>query len=654
MHNVSSDLAITKIHALSLSLSLVDIAAERWEKGEKDPRWVTRNESGQFAKNSGTSNKPEDIKETLDLDGVLKLAKSKLAEIKAIINEKFSKLTKVEKQFVNQVLRQPEIQFFVEKFREPLKKISEPISGIFRQINDRINNLKKINPEEIEQIILDYIDTPQGKNLIQITSFVATAGVWAVLTVAASNAIIDGLMLAGLEANYGARALVAFGVAELVGETGFNSLVKSIFNWQTTVVNSKTSLKESEEFLKVTEGIKKVFRKIFNIADAVLPATNPQDSPLILNNVDFTKSRDSLKKQLRVSDKEAAQVVITLASMGIDPNKVVAAITDYKKLNSAYSKIDMSRKLFGEGALSRHTLENRLLELVNLTKDRSQALLEGKSTEDIDIGIQWRKGIVESELKYGQTLTELTLSSYYHGVDDNSRKAYKKLIEKIAEGKSNNSNMRQMNPIRRALFHFNALKLDDYRRGRIQSCIEEAKRFSKLINHDLDVQFDIFEKRGYAIDVDINDPEGKHKLEAFLITNKFLLTEGSEYVINVGEMSLADSLAWHELGHALEDKAKLSKYTHDYIKSRRTSTQMFKLNTLSPNYGDEEAYTTDLTHPYIGKVYKFPGTDITNNSELISMGTQALSNIQETKELASIDRDHLLFALWALDSKKAS
>jgi hypothetical protein len=282
----------------------------------------------------------------------------------------------------------------------------------------------------------------------------------------------------------------------------------------------------------------------------------------------------------------------------------------------------------------KYTLERRLIELNDIITEieneekliesiqgenilhRSQDYISHKEIlQNLEKSYAWHKGIIEAELKYGSILDKLA------DVEDPEEKAriMEELVSKLKSGKDTGSNSITKPDDLDDLFLY---------KKRINAVADSLEEVSQMSAVKPDIKLDYIGPRGY---------------------NR-RLRDGSNF-INVGDMQEPDFLAYHEFGHALEDKIGISSATENYVDSRSYSQNTVEMKTILPtNYGyGEVTKVSDFAEPYTSKQYKFGSMVL--GSEVVSMALQNLINPDALTTKIKQDRDHLLYGLWALDYK---
>lgn len=313
---------------------------------------------------------------------------------------------------------------------------------------------------------------------------------------------------------------------------------------------------------------------------------------------------------------------------------------------------------------------------------------------DIKSEIAWRIGLIESELKYGKLLDDLANTSN----DLDKFTFYNDLINQIRQDKINKTKISK-EPLEitgipksednnEIPFIRTDKKVEE---NILDRAIEYANEFTKLINSESGIIIGSCGKNGTRI---LRSSSARYLSEytyTFLSRSYFSINgEKIDSFIDIGLITIEqeelasmlkkelDDLPWidrildryeldqveierrenakkqanrnylkeavyHELGHLVENSIQ----DEDPIRYR--SGQSYILSRSSgkdPNDALEFTYKTDFHNTYTGTIRSQSST------ELISTGTEMLANPITLSEYLNIDREHILFTLWALDFKE--
>jgi hypothetical protein len=341
----------------------------------------------------------------------------------------------------------------------------------------------------------------------------------------------------------------------------------------------------------------------------------------------------------------------------------------------------------------KHTVAQRVKELPNLIES---------DTESAKLGIEWRKGIINAEIKYGETISDIAKAekkdvlprgwhsgiglSYHPGrtkfaheepKDSGTQVAYQKFMKLLDKGVSNTKVERlsqeeidkdNLDTIKKAkeytptagIVHLPQLAENQEKiEQRIKDCTEYASEFGRHINGSLGtVKVDSFA---------VADTWGgikKDKVYIKKIENNgaipFAMSgamNNGDNLYNVGTDPAATfdarSTAWHELSHVMEYEKKLSPLTWNYIDSRYNPVAKAVLKAIPEEIAVsqqiQEQGGHDFPYRYTAKEYLSPGDPTHRNSELVSTAVQMMTNPVNLHRAATIDREHLMFGLFAMD-----
>ena len=160
-------------------------------------------------------------------------------------------------------------------------------------------------------------------------------------------------------------------------------------------------------------------------------------------------------------------------------------------------------------------------------------------------------------------------------------------------------------------------------------------------------------KQGYTKEALEKDMADFYRLTGGKIGKVSIETNGARRAHTTGVMTEATAVInidgdfskktlWHEMGHHLEKDPKASALAYSFIKKRRESDKMYRLNDLvksqNPNRiggyrSDEYAFKDSWINPYVGKFYS-KGT-----TEVFAMAMGWLSSPKECQKLISQDKE---------------
>lgn len=584
--------AQVKVQILSITLSLVNIAAEKWEKGEKDPQWVKRDDRGKFSKtlDRETDDEPNSsLKKTQKLcQDLLDLGKQKLAD-----NRTWEKVT--------QVLDKP-------IFSSLLKSVTSGLSEADKELSRSFDSFSKFSASAMQEAAsfseyakkllvkqIEVVESNSGaKQLIKNTAIVLVVGA----TVGAclyANGLMDAALLA---------AKLSPRFAKVIGAGIRLPLYFKLYQDFIT-----PTIKKISDWARLDKQKAPVIDESVKILDRVLKEQ-------------LTGDISRVSKALGISEQKADSVIAAATSLNIDPDKLTEALERLKTNKSARNQ--------------RNNVFIRVEELPKLIADRAKTEENSAEAKELENSLIWHKGIIEAEIKYGSTIDKLTNVSYSN--TDLLIEAYQELL-KIAKKKEGQHYKRATQEQIDALIKLeNPARIDkepltkEQVKRRVDTVVEISKTFDSLIYPTLDVSIgsvgNVPGSGGFIVFEATYKYDEPKKFEFQKIMNgkdKMFLSVGS---------GLDPAVAgYHELGHALELTNSLVDISANYSKSR----------TLSNN-------ENDFMWNYSGKLYKYPNNE-PYATEVLSTGTQKLASPYHLHDFANKDRDHLLYTLYALDTK---
>jgi len=316
---------------------------------------------------------------------------------------------------------------------------------------------------------------------------------------------------------------------------------------------------------------------------------------------------------IRFKIKNPYRTAEVLDKDGFDSQKVLEAL---RREVEQEKRIDL-------GMRNPHTFSKRLNEYVELSLAKKTG-----------VGVDWRKGIVEVELKYGEAIDKIHSVEIKNVFAPSTEGIYRDFIDTVKTGKSGRANViESTSDLMGAVNDANVItkgkrKYKGYAfeiEERLKEVRQATTEASKMSNSDLgNIYVGHIEGKGY-------DP-----IRGFTTT----AGENIKY-IGVGFIHDPRYLAFHETGHIIEDIKKLAETSVDYIKNRSNKT--FAV------IDEEQHRFTDFLDFYTGKTYKSSlGEEVA--TEVVSTGLESLSSFQRVHRIAREDPDHLRFTLFALDS----
>lgn len=312
-----------------------------------------------------------------------------------------------------------------------------------------------------------------------------------------------------------------------------------------------------------------------------------------------------------------------------------------------------------------HPLQQRVAELANF-KDPADIPPQpqdwSRSIVTDEIPITWRKNIIQAEIKYGEALDGLVtvpsktggagIANLFANVPDAQKLklAHQKLLKQLREGKTNDSTS-----------FFGGGKFFDKDKPALGFSVENHPSFGKPIStgeKDEDVKnainsFDEFKSLtnteiSAVIDKTHERPFQSRPNSGEVWKRLLSLFRTPRLFINIGSTGDVKGTTFHELGHGLEKNLNWNgTIANSYLDDR--SKQDKKQKDVGASMPGEKVRNTDFLNPHTGK--EEGGTKLSQQgTEIISTGLQQLAHQSDTHNLATKDREHLLFSLSALDA----
>ena len=343
------------------------------------------------------------------------------------------------------------------------------------------------------------------------------------------------------------------------------------------------------------------------------------------------------KNIAEVAEKLIKEATLTLGLRNkiLDPHRMAKVLEENKIdsekiLDALYREVNRDKQI---GRMSLHPFSKRLNEYVELVSENSKSN---------SVAIEWRKGIIDAEIKYGEKIDKIYDIALRDTFSSKTEVMHKEFLDAIKEGKKNNSNIQKIDQsfidnyshLFKGDFKFILEGRREYRgiqidvKRRINEVTEAAAEAAHLANARLG-------------DVFVGHIEGlanKSQDRAFARTYK---SANLKY-LSTGLAGDTRDVAFHETGHFIESTKGLAKYSVDLIENRTSKQRPFDID-------GQKVASAGFISPYTGKIYNFPGLP-NDSTEVISMGLEYLTSFQRLHRLAWADPDHLRFTLFALDT----
>lgn len=316
--------------------------------------------------------------------------------------------------------------------------------------------------------------------------------------------------------------------------------------------------------------------------------------------------------RIRFKIKDPYRMATVLDNEGIDSQKVLDALR---------REVEQEKRI-DPGMRTPHTFSKRLNEYVELALAKKTG-----------VGIDWRKGIVEAELKYGEAIDKIHAVEIKDVFGFSTEELYQNFLATVKAGKKGRANVIESTPdsigaekgaslVTKGKRKYRGYSFDiEERLKEVRQATDEA---AKMSNIDLgDIYVGHIEGKGY-------DP-----------VRGFAVLAGQAKYMGMGFIGDPRYLAFHETGHFIEDIKKLAKTSVDYINDRSDDSYRVVID-------DAEHKFTDFLDLYTGKTYGASGAEAA--TEVISTGLENLSSFQRVHRIAREDPDHLRYTLFALDS----
>lgn len=315
---------------------------------------------------------------------------------------------------------------------------------------------------------------------------------------------------------------------------------------------------------------------------------------------------------IRSKVKNPYRTATVLDKDGIDSQKVLDALR---------REVEQEKRIASE-MRTPHTFSKRLAEYVELS-----------STKKTGIGTDWRRGIVDAELKYGEAIEKIHSVEIKDVFGSGTEKVYQEFLSKVKAGKKGGANVIEAHPneigtdIGAKLITKGKRKYKGYEfdvTDRLREVRQATNEAAKLSDARLG-------------DIYVGHIEGK----GYNATRGFAFEVNRTKYMGIGFIGDSRYLAFHETGHFIEDAKKLAKTSVDYIKSRSD-------NAYAVIIDDKQHRFTDFLDLYTGKTYGESGAE--RATEVVSTGLENLSSFQRIHRIAREDPDHLRYTLFALDT----
>lgn len=306
-----------------------------------------------------------------------------------------------------------------------------------------------------------------------------------------------------------------------------------------------------------------------------------------------------------------------------------AAVLDKDGINSQNVLDALRREVEQEkridlGLRTPHTFSKRLDEYVELSLNKKTG-----------IGTDWRRGIVDAELKYGEAIEKIHSIAIKDAFAPGTETVYSNFISTVKAGKNGSVNAIPVTPenvlesqtikiITKGKRKYKGYAFDiEDRLREVRNATTEA---SQMSNTDLG-------------DIYVGHIEGKGAQPV----RGYALQIGEVKYMGIGFVGDPRNLAFHETGHFIEDAKELAITSVDYIKSRSNKNYSAVIDGAKHRF-------TDFIDLYTGKTYSKDGAEVA--TEVVSTGLENLSSFQRLHRIAREDPDHLRYTLFALDTTK--
>ncbi|MGB3203685.1 MAG: hypothetical protein WBB28_01715 [Crinalium sp.] len=313
---------------------------------------------------------------------------------------------------------------------------------------------------------------------------------------------------------------------------------------------------------------------------------------------------------------------------------------------------------------------NELLELSNKLSKTSEPL-EKKHIED---QIKWRSGVIKSEIKYGDLVTNFSRP------DTSTKENYESLIRRLQKDIASSGTARDFYEKFPAEHSFvsgivpkgskgGGQKIPPETRKQImETALKQAQKVQSLSNTPVNVVLEVISshrafafptlatKAGQAM---MKNP-GKNIVINLVVKNllkisQFFNDPNTDGLISIGNLWLEDSeeikglspedstatVVFHEMGHLIELRAEASDASAAF-RDDRALPGTAPMDMASKGMPGEMAVQDHFAREYTGKI-------MPDGTEIVSTGIEALATQNGTLNLAIADREHLMYALSVLD-----
>lgn len=249
-----------------------------------------------------------------------------------------------------------------------------------------------------------------------------------------------------------------------------------------------------------------------------------------------------------------------------------------------------------------------------------EGMLKTDRANELEFGVEWRAQLLNSEIKHGKNLDD-----FMHSVTSKRRalrERYEAFLGSLVKKKSESSKFPPATD--KYFLQFKPQKIQpgddfwepwaskDIRDSVAKDCIKAAKLFGRLSSVDVSTKLGSFGPRAFQVRDLINVANGDR------------------------------TILWHELSHIVERRLE-----HGF----ELSSAFRHIRTAKPGLDDmarlgmpgEKAVFDNFYHPYTGKMY------VGNATEILSTGAEKLATAEGLHHLGTVDREHLMFFLGALD-----
>jgi len=295
----------------------------------------------------------------------------------------------------------------------------------------------------------------------------------------------------------------------------------------------------------------------------------------------------------------------------------------------------------------------RVREVADMVKD-------GDTDSD---GFKWRTGVLKAESKYGK---EVDMAIAPLGRPN-------ELYKKLRKGKTGKPDITtgETSPLNKLFSTYSTKDIDKRlaqpeRTPGTHDILRNAK--SNLIQHEK-ILMEVAKMTNVKDPILLNGMDMNEDVMLEGVTG----SQGDKYLMAISDLPILVGNAFllkmnpnrmtcfHEFGHVVEYNAGLASQSFDYLETRDRQRTKFldKARVKQMHTGQAQKITRseqdldgDFNNPYASVYMKEFLTGKVGSTEIVSTGVQSLSDPYSFDALATHDREHLMYTLYAMDSTR--